>query len=428
MKSKKLFRYIVILFIILLILAIAGKKAGWFGQEDTIKVAVEKVIKRTITETITASGKIQPEIEVEISPDVSGEIVELAVKEGDKVEVGEFLLKIKPDTYISIRDRTMASLNSSKARLAQVQAQFLKAELSYKRSGKLWEERTISQAEYEDAEAAYLVAKAEVDAAKYSVKSAEAALAEAEENLLKTSIYAPMAGTISKLNIERGERVVGTELMSGTPLMTIADLSRMEVLVEVNENDIVRVSMYDTAFIEVDAYLDEKFRGVVTQIANSAITTGLSADQVTNFEVKVLLLESSYAHLINENNLNPFRPGMSANVDIQTETRDSVISIPIQAVTTRADSLLAKFDSTLAELIDEDRVDELEVVFLPGEDQKAEFRIVKTGIQDNNFIEIREGLKAGEEVITAPYNAISRRLEPGSLVEVVPEKSLFKGK
>lgn len=426
MKTNKLLRYLLAVTVILIILAVVGKKAGWFGKEEVIKVAVEKVVRRNIIETITANGKVQPETEIKISPDVSGEIVELHVIEGDMVEKGQLLARIKPEVYMSARDRTLASLNSSKARLAQAEAQFIQKELDYNRNKKLWEEKAISQAVYETVLSAYQIAKAELDAAKYSVKSAEAALAEAEENLFKTSIYAPMTGTVSMLLVEKGERVIGAQLMTGTEMMRIADLDRMEVKVEVNENDIVRVNMHDTALIEVDAFLGEKFKGLVTEIANSAKTTGLSTDQVTNFEVKVLLLRNSYQSLLDQGFQNPFRPGMSATVDIQTETVSDILAVSIQAITTRADSILA--DTTDGEYLPENKdnySDEIiEIVFMVN-DEKAEVRKVKTGIQDNNYIQILEGLEDDEEVIVAPYNAVSKKLKPGTLVEVVEMKDLF---
>jgi HlyD family secretion protein len=253
MKNKKVLRILLIVVVALLIFTIIGKKAGWFGKAVTVRVAVEKVEKRTITETITANGKIQPEHEVKITPDVSGEITELTVKEGDAVEKGQLLLRIKPDIYISQRDQSEAALSSARARLSQSEAQFTQADLSFKRTKQLYEQQAISKSEYEQAEASFNVAKSEADASKFSVVSSEAYLKEANENLTKTSIYAPMTGTVSMLLVELGERVAGTNLMAGTDIMRVADLSKMEAQVEVNENDIVRVSLGDTANIEVDA-------------------------------------------------------------------------------------------------------------------------------------------------------------------------------
>lgn len=424
MKNKKLFRIVIIITVAVIILAFIGKRVGWFGKEETFEVTTEKGEKRTIIETTTANGKIQPETEVKLSPDVSGEIVELYVKEGEDVEKGKLLLKIKPDTYISMRDRAEASLNSAKARLAQVEAQYIQSELSYKRNKQLWEQKTISKAEFENAEATFKMAKADVEAARFTVKSGEASLKETEENLIKTSVYAPMPGTISRLNVEKGERVVGTEMMSGTELMRIANLNRMEVMVEVNENDIIRVLTGDTAIVEVDAYMDDKFNGIVTEIANSATTTGISVDQVTSFDVKILLLKESYQHLITETNPTPFRPGMSATVDIQTETKWDILSVPIQAVTTRADTTEQTYDEEESSFDDEELK---QVVFVVNENM-ALSKEVETGIQDNNYIEILSGITEEDEVVIAPYSAISKKLNDSSLVEVVTKEELFKEK
>ncbi|MCK4701696.1 MAG: efflux RND transporter periplasmic adaptor subunit, partial [Bacteroidales bacterium] len=345
----------------------------------------------------------------------------LFIKEGEYVEEGKLLLKIKPDIYISMRNRVRASLNSAKARLAQVEAQYVQSNLSYERNKKLWEQQTISESDYESAEAAYKMAKADLSAAKYSVKSSEASLKEAEENLSKTSIYAPMAGTISTLLIEKGERVVGTEMMSGTELMRIADLSRMEVIVEVNENDIIRVLTGDTAIVEVDAYMDQDFKGLVTEIANSATTSGMAIDQVTSFNVKILLLRKSYQNLLDETP-NPFRPGMSATVDIQTETKYDILTIPIQAVTTRLDTIGQGQDDLVVADKDPD------VVVFKVIDDYVMSQIVETGIQDNNYIEILSGLSLEDDIVIAPYNAISRKLADSSLIEIVTKKELFKEK
>ncbi len=417
MKSNKLLKILVIIVAALLVLAIIGKKQGWFGKELMIKVAVEKAEKRTIVEMITANGKIQPEKEVKLSPDVSGEIVLLNVAEGDFVNTGDLLFKIKPDTYISMRDRAQAALESARARLSQAKAQYIQAELAYKRSKKLFEENTISESEFEQSEASYKVAEAEVEAARFSVKSSEASLNEANENLTKTTVYAPMSGTVSSLLVEQGERVVGTEMMSGTEVLRIADLTRMEARVEVNENDIIKVSLNDTAIIEVDAYLDHKFKGIVTEIANSAKTTGATSDQVTTFDVKILVLPSSYSSLENNGDNNPFRPGMSTTVEIQTETRQDIITVPIQSVTVRTDSSNAAI--TLAD-------EEEKTVVFESDGTYALSREVKTGIQDNNFIEIISGIEENAEVISAPYSAISKKLSDSTLIEILPREELFE--
>ncbi|WP_297087150.1 efflux RND transporter periplasmic adaptor subunit [uncultured Draconibacterium sp.] len=436
MKQKKILPYIIGLSVLIIVVLVVGKKQGWLGNDVTVKIATETVKSKTITEFITANGKIQPQTEVKISPDVAGEIVELHVLDGDAVEKGKLLCVIKPEMYVSAVNRAEAALNSSKARLAQAEAQQIESELSYKRSKQLYEKGTIPISEFESAEAAYKVTQAEVRAAKYSVLSAQASLDEAEEQLVKTKIYAPISGTISALNVEKGERVVGTSMMVGTEMMTVADLNRMEVQVEVNENDIVKVMKGDTALVEVDAYLNRKFKGIVTEIANSASVTGTSSDQVTNFDVKVFLLHESYADLIDEENGNlyPFRPGMSATVDILTETRENVISVPISAVTTR----IKKEDGGTKEIGDEaqsteeaenttQREEKQEVVFLytDGRVIKTE---VETGIQDNNSIEILKGIKEDDEVVIAPYTSINKTLKDSMLVKKVKEEELFSSK
>jgi len=416
MKNKKILKILLPAVILLIIFAIVGKKAGWFGKAVTVKVAVENAEQRTIIETITANGKIQPEKEVKITPDVSGEIVQLTVREGDQVEKGQLLLRIKPDVYISQKDRSLAAISSARARLAQAEAQFIQAELSFNRTKQLYEEQTISKSEFEQAEASYSVAKAEVDAAKYSVISTEASLKEANENLVKTSIYAPMSGTVSMLLVELGERVAGTGMMAGTELLRVADLSRMEAQVEVNENDIPRVNLGDTATIEVDAYVDYKFRGIVTEIANSAKTTGVSADQVTNFDVKILVLPESYKELADKGNANPLRPGMSATVDILTETKQGIIAVPIQSVTTRTDT--TKITQTVSD-------EEIRTLVFITDGERALAKDVKTGIQDNSYIEVISGVSAGDRVISAPFSAISKKLSDSTLVEIVKKEDLF---
>lgn len=419
MKNNKILKFLLPAVIILIIFAVIGKNQGWFGKALSVKVAVETAEKRTLIETITANGKIQPEKEVKISPDVAGEIVELTVKEGDNVVKGQLLCRIKPDIYVSQRDRSLAAISSAKARQAQSEAQFLQAELSFKRSKQLFDEQTISKSEFEQAQATYTVAKSEVDAAKYSVISSEASLKEANENLQKTSIYAPMTGTVSMLLVELGERVVGTSMMTGTEMMRVADLSRMEAQVQVNENDIVKVKLGDTSLIEVDAYLDQKFKGLVTEIANSAKTSGVSADQVTNFDVKILVLPDSYKTLVTAGDKNPFRPGMSATVDIQTNSKSGIITVPIQSVTTRTDS--TKITNTNSDK-------EIRTLVFVADGEYARAKDVKTGIQDNTYIEILSGIAVGDRVISAPFSAISKKLSDSTLIEVVKKEVLFKVK
>lgn len=444
MKSKKLLLIIGIIAVLLVVVLGIGKKQGWFGNEGYLKVAIEKGIDREIVELITANGKIQPETEVAISPDVSGEIVDLVIKEGDEVLKGQYLLKIKPEAYQMARNRSEATLNSSKARLKQSESQLELASLDYKRNSRLYEEQAISEAEFEQSLTTYNTSLAEKEAAEFSVQSAKATLDEADENLTKTSIYAPMSGTISRLAVELGERVVGTSMMAGTELLRIANLNRMEVEVEVNENDIVRVTNWDTALIEVDAYPDTRFQGVVSEIPVSANTTGVTTDQVTNFNVKILLLPESYEDKISESNPYPLRPGMSATADIQTDRRTGIYSIPIQAVTTRMDTTGTEIQSGTEQRTDqvnsdgtvssstetigrESSGDEPMVVVFVVSEGKAWMKNVKTGIQDNSYIEITEGLGPEDEVVVAPYSAISRQLKEDMHVEVVSEDELFKG-
>jgi HlyD family secretion protein len=445
MKKNKYLRLLLIAALVLIVFAIIGKKAGWFGKELTYNVSAEKPIKRDITEIVTANGKIQPETEVIITPDVSGEIVELNIVEGQFVEKGTPLLKIKPDVYISAKERTEAALNSSKAnlmnanaRLSQMLSQLEQNRLAYERSKKLFEQNTIAEADWITVKTTYDVSKSQVDAAKedvkaaeFAVKSAEATLKESNENLIKTSIVAPMTGTISVLKVEKGERVAGTNMMAGTEMLRIADLNRMEVKVDVNENDIVRVNVNDTALVEVDAYLGQKFKGVVTEISNSANTSGLAADQVTNFTVKILLLQSSYQALVDKGNKNPFRPGMSASVEIQTQTRHNVLSIPIQSVTTRIDSTLLKktkkTDNTKTSAEASNTNDAPQEMVFVVDSNKAKLKPIRTGIQDSYFIEVVDGLTEKSQVVTGPYSAISRKLSDGTPVIIVPKEKLFEG-
>ncbi len=443
MKSKKLLLIIGIIAVILIVVLAIGKKQGWLGNEGYLKVAVEKGVEREIVELITANGKIQPETEVAISPDVSGEIVDLVVREGDEVVKGQYLLKIKPEAYQMARNRAEASLNSTKARLKQSESRLEFASLDYKRTSRLYEDQAISEAEFEQSLTTYNTSLAEKEAAEFSVESAKASLDEADESLQKTSIIAPMSGTISRLSVELGERVVGTSLMAGTELLRIANLNRMEVEVEVNENDIVRVSYHDTALIEVDAYPDTRFKGVVSEIPVSANTTGVTTDQVTNFNVKIQLLPESYEDKISESNPYPLRPGMSATADIHTDRRTGIYSVPIQAVTTRMDTtgvVASSEEQSIGQVSSDGTVssttvnspsvstgdDPVVVVFIVSEG-KAWMKKVKTGIQDNSYIEIVEGLDPEDEVVVAPYSAISRQLKDDLSVEVVTEEELFKG-
>lgn len=445
-KKNRFLKYGIGAVILLILFVVIGRKMGWVGGAPRIQVAVEETEKRTIAETVSASGKIQPEVEVKISADVSGEIVELHVKEGDKVKRGQLLLKIKPDIYVSNLDRSNASLNTTRAnlanaeaRLVQVESQFKKAQASYTRSKKLYHDKIISESEFEAAESAYEVAKAEVDAARqsvvgarFNVRSAQASVKESRDNLSKTTIFAPVDGTVSRLNVEVGERVVGTLQMAGTEIMRIANLNTMEVNVDVNENDINRVSLGDTATIEVDAFLDSKFKGIVTEIANSANVLGATVDQVTNFAVKIRILPESYSQLVKEGSVlsSPFRPGLSATVEVQTEKISNIITVPIQAVTTRIDSTDQKKaamqkDKTSPEKAKKKTAEvPKEYVFVidGGKVRQVE---VKTGIQDDMYIQILSGLKEKDKVVVAPYLAISKKLKDGTAVDKVDRDKLF---
>lgn len=463
-NRKKILRYLLIALVALIIFVIIGKNAGWIGKSDETKVSTDLVTKRTIIETVSANGKIQPEVEVKLSPDVSGEIVELYVKEGEQVQEGDLLAKIDPDYYLSNLDKMAAAVNTSKANLANsksslstTQAEYVNAKATYERNKTLYESGVISASEWDAAQASYTVAEAGVEGAKESVKAAEfnvisanASLTEANNSLTKTSVYAPVSGTVSKLSIEKGERVVGTSQFSGTEMMRIANLNEMEVNVSVNENDIVRVNIGDTASIEVDAYLDRKFKGLVTEIANSAnnvtsTTSSTTIDQVTNFDVKIRILRSSYSDLLSETDTaySPFRPGMSATVEIQTETVVDVFSIPIQAVTTREDTTAAdttitkKKDNTTAATEEDEHFETVTKKTLKEKDEETSEYVfvyvdgvvkkikVKTGIQDNTYIQILEGLTEKQEVVTAPYKAISKLLKDGDKVKKVDKEDLF---
>lgn len=450
-KKNNLLRNILIVAGIVIVILVVGKKAGWFGDDSTIKVSTDKVSLQTITETVSASGKVQPEVEVKLSSDVSGEIVEMLVKEGDVVKKGQLLCKINPEIYISSFDRAVAGLNStkagyesSKARLDQAQSQLKKAETAYQRNKKMFEEKVISASDWEIVKSAYEVAKAEVEAAEqgvsgaqYNVKSGSASVREAKENLNKTDIFAPVDGTVSKISRKKGERVAGTSFTDGTEILRISNLQEMEVKSDVGENDIIRIHLKDTALVEIDAYSPRKFKGIVTEIANSPNETVTGTDNVTNFAVKIRILRESYADLIPADNpqYSPFRPGMSATVDIQTKKAANVIAAPIKAVTTR-DTAIHRSSKQVARRHDDGTVEKLEpensgndtpvkeVVFV-NENGVAKMRVVKTGIQDVNYMEITDGLKVGDEVITDPYQAVSKKLNDGDKIKVVSRDQLF---
>lgn len=406
MAKRKNNKYILIAAAaVIALLIIVGKSKNGKG----VAVTVQKPEIGSIIESIPANGKIQPVTEVKISPDVSGEIIKLNFQEGDAVKKGDLIIQIKQDVYISARDRAEASLNAVKSQYLQQQAQLMQTELNHNRNELLYSKKTISQADYEKSLAEYQIAQSQLKAAEYNIKSAQASLKEAEENLVKTNIYAPMDGTISKLSVEIGERVVGTTQMAGTEMLRIADLSQMEVLVDVNEIDIIRLTQGDTASIEVDAYPGRKFRGVVTHVANSSKNSGTATtDQVTNFEVKVLILPDSYSDLLSRSNI-PFRPGMSASVSIETEKKDNVMIVPLQSITTRKD--LVDSLSNHQEILQQ-------VFVYNSSEGKVGVALVKTGIQDMSNIEITEGLDKDCIIVTAPYSAISKDLKDGSPVTI----------
>ena len=391
-KNNNLLKYFGIgLFALSLILFI-GKQLGFIKNEKGIVVSTDFASRVDIVETVAASGKIQPEVEVKISPDVPGEIVELPIKDGDRVFKGDLLVRIKPDTYLSMKQRSEAALNSAKASLSMSKARLVESEANYNRNKILFEKGAISASEFEQIESSYEVAKLNVESSKYSVSSAQASLEESQENLDKTSIFAPVDGTISRLNVELGERVVGTMQMAGTEILRLANLDDMEVAVEVNENDITRVNLGDTTLIEVDAFLGEEFKGIVSEIANSADVMGASADQVTNFEVKIRIIDKA-----------DFRPGMTATVEIQTSDERQILSVPIQAVTTRKDTT--------------NEQEKIECVFV-YESGEAVLKQVETGIQDDKNIHITYGLTDSIQVISGPYSAVSKILKDGMRVSI----------
>ncbi|MCB9080204.1 MAG: efflux RND transporter periplasmic adaptor subunit [Lewinellaceae bacterium] len=428
------------------------------------KVTVEAVAARTINEKVSASGKVFPVVEVKISSDVSGEIVELYVQEGDSVVAGQVLARIDPDAYQSQVERGVAGVNSSKAQVAnsksqienlraqreQIVAQLENAREIQNRNSKLFKDGVISEADYQaslsslrsleanlrSADAGIKAAQESARAAEFTVASAEASLKELRTSLRRTTVYAPSGGIISLLNVEKGERVVGTIQMTGTEMMRIANLNSMEVRVDVSESDIPRVSLNDPVEIEVDAYLGRKFKGRVTQIANTASNAAgaasLTSDQITNFEVRINIDPASYSDLISPKKRYPFRPGMSASVDILTQSKEGVLSVPIQAVTTREkEGVKKKFvESKDGETAEKSTSTEdlLEVVFVAMEGDTVRMAEVKTGIQDDNFIEIVSGLKAGETIISGPYSVISRKLKSGEKIQRVTEDELFGSK
>jgi len=459
--NKKLI-WIIGILVALVVLLVVLKKAGVIGKEEGIKVSTEKVVKHTITETVNASGKIYPEVEVKVSSDISGEIVELKVDEGDSVKKGQVLARIYADIYASQRDQAAAGVAQSEAQQANAQAQLgaLEATLTqtkaaYERQQTLYKEKVISKSEFEQAEQAYRSAVANLNAAKETIRANSAAIQSAQANLNRASkdvsratITAPMDGVVSLMEVKKGERVVGTAQMTGTEMMRIADMRSIEAIVDVGENDIPKVKYGDTALVDIDAYSNRKFKGVVYKIANpvtTSTTTTTSSTEVTNYKVHIRLLPESYMDLIGSGKPFPFRPNMTASADIQTKTEKDVLAIPLNAVTVREKEKAAKPKSdsaakgekpaaTTAKAGDtgngesHNSNDMDEVVFVLQTGGTVKKLKVKTGIQDINYIKIVEGLKEGDEVITGPYNTVSKTLKEGDKVKVVPKDQLYEEK
>ncbi len=424
--SKKKIYILVGVVVTLIIVLVTLKSKGIIGGNDDLKqVETSKVDEITIIETVSATGKIQPEIEVKISSEVSGEIIALPIKEGQVVKKGDLLVKINPDLYTSGYNRTVSNLSGTKAGLSQADATFKEAKASYDRSKTLFDKGIISRSDWDKAIAAFEGAKANKESAYYNVQSANATVKEAKDNLGRTTIYAPADGTISSLDVELGERVLGTQQMTGTELLRVANLNNMEVEVDVNENDIVKINIGDSTKIQVDAYLKKEFKGIVTSISNSA-SAATTADQVTNFKVKVRILKESYQDLLEGKpaTYSPFRPGMTATVDIITERKEKVIGVPISAVVIKSDTTATKSyeikdegeDKKVATKNDK----KFECVFVKV-GNKAKIRIVKTGIQDDTNIEVVSGLNKGDVVIVGPYTTVTKDLNSGDKVTLAKD-------
>jgi len=443
MKNKRLYWILGSVLALVFILVVLSR-TGILGGDSALKVAVEAVGKKDIVETVSASGKIYPVSEVKISPDVSGEITELYIQEGDSVRKGQILAAINSIIYQSMVTKANAQLNQTRssvsnasALMKQAKAQLDQAGATYQRNRKLFEDKVISAMEFESAEATYKAAKASYEAAeesirgnRYGVEGARANVNEAQQSLQRTTIYSPMSGIVSKLFVKKGERVVGTAQMAGTEIMRVADMSKMKVDVEVGENDIQKVKYGDTANIEVEAYSDRVFKGVVVQVSQSSTATGLQqsisslTDQVTNYTVSVEIVQDSYADLLQgQKGRFPFRPGMSASVEIITRRQEQVTAVPINAVTTREEE---ETDEEKAKDTKDERI--REYVFVVNKENKTELREVKTGVQDNEHIEILSGLNAGDQVVIAPFSAIARSLKKDMKVKIVPKKDLFDKK
>lgn len=445
-KSNKVIYWLIGAVVVLLIFILVGRSAGWIGKPNELEVELAKAQKVTIIEKVSASGTVQPVTEVKIAPEVSGEIIELLIEEGDSVKEGQTLVKIRPDTWESQLERAEAALSQQRANLEQsksnllrTQATFTRAKSEYERQETLWKQKVISEADWQLAKQNFEVAKNDVasaeqsvEASRYVIRSTEASLSEARENFRKTTVVAPMHGIVSKLIVKNGERVVGTATMAGTEMLRIADLNIMEVRVNVNENDIVRVHVGDTAIIDVDAYSadNREFKGVVTLIANTA-KEKVSEDAITEFEVRILILTSSYDDLVKAGNRFPFRPGMTASVDVMTTTKPNALSVPLASVTTRnpeeennegeGDGPGSNARQTSDQNKPQKKVEDKIVVFV-NENGVAKMVEVTTGISDYDNIEILSGIKEGTEIITGPFTAVSKRLKDGDHVRPMEKK------
>ena len=454
-KSGKLMYFLIGGIVVLIVFLFTAKSLGWIGKSAEMEVEFAQAKRTTIVEKVSASGTVQPVIEVKLAPEVSGEIIDLNVEDGDSVVMGQPLVKIRPDTWLSQLERSEASfsqqqanLASSRANLSRSEAQFARVEAEYKRQEKLWSQKVISEADWQLAKQNFEVAKNDltssrqaVEAAKYIVNSTEASVKESRENVRKTLVVAPLKGVVSKLSVKKGERVVGTATMGGTEMLRIADLNKMEVRVNVNENDIVRVHLMDSVNIDVDAYqnINKQFKGLVTSIANTA-KDKLSADAITEFEVRILLLRSSYEDLIKKGNRYPFRPGMTASVEVLTNRRVNVLSVPLASVTTRNPDEKLNTGTTTPQqgggggpgggqanrvVVDTSKKVEKKadkIVVFTNDKGKAKMVEVKTGISDYDNIEIISGVSDSTIVVTGPFLAVSKRLKDGDLIKKMPKK------
>jgi HlyD family secretion protein len=442
-KSNKLIYWLIGGTLFLIVFLVVGKSAGWIAKPKELEVELAKAQKVSIVEKVSASGTIQPVTEVKIAPEASGEIIELFVEEGDSVARGKVLVRIRPDTWQSQLQRAeaglsqqRANLEQSRASLSRAKAQLIRAEADYERQKRLWDEKVISESEWQLATQNFEIAKNDVtsaeqsvEAARYVIRSTEASLREAQENYRKTTVFAPMDGVVSKLIVKKGERVVGTATMAGTEMLRIADLNKMEVRVNVNENDIVRVHQGDTAIIDVDSYSNQSktFKGIVTLIANTA-KDKVSADAITEFEVRILILGSSYQDLVKEGNRFPFRPGMTASVEIITTRKDNVLAVPLAAVTTRnpeepknpeQKGVQTSGPQTAARKLDQ-------TVIFVNDNGVAKMLEVKTGISDYENIEILSGVSDTVEVVKGPFLVVSKRLKEGDKIKAAGDKDKNK--